>query len=158
LLPMVTTVDDIRQVKEIFEDVKKELRKEDSPFSGEVGLGAMIEVPAAAISVSEILSEVDFINIGTNDLLQYFVAADRDNDAVLRYENFENEAFLWLLRFIIERAAELGKEKDVTVCGEGASYPELVPPLLALGFTSLSITPTAAQSVRDAIARIDLRS
>jgi phosphotransferase system enzyme I (PtsI) len=158
LLPMVTTVDDIRQVKKIFEDVKEELRKEDSPCSDEVCIGAMIEVPAAAIAISEILAEVDFVNIGTNDLLQYFVAADRDNDAVLEYESFENKAFLWLLRFVVERATELGKEKNVTVCGEGASHPELVPLLLDLGFRSLSITPTSAQSVRNAIASIDLRS
>jgi phosphotransferase system enzyme I (PtsI) len=158
LLPMVTTVDDIRGVKKILEDVKGELRKEGIPFSDEVSLGAMIEVPAAAIAIGEILAEVDFVNIGTNDLLQYFVAADRDNDAVLRYENFENKAFLWLLGFIIGQAAELGKENNVTVCGEGASHPELIPILLGLGFRSLSITPTAAQSVRNAIARIDLRS
>jgi phosphotransferase system enzyme I (PtsI) len=158
LLPMVTTVDDIRQVKQIFEDVKEELREEGSPFSDKVGLGAMIEVPAAAVSVSEILAEVDFVNVGTNDLLQYFVAADRDNNEVLRYENFENKAFLWLLQFILKRAEELGKVHEVTICGEIASNPQLVPLLLGLGFRSLSITPTAAQSVRNAIARIDLRS
>jgi phosphotransferase system enzyme I (PtsI) len=158
LLPMVTTVDDIHQVKEILEEVKEELRREGSPFSDEVCLGAMIEVPAAAIAIREILAEVDFVSIGTNDLLQYFVAADRDNEAVLGYENFENKAFLWLLGFIIEQAAELGKEKNVTVCGEGASNPELVPILLGLGFRSLSITPTSAQLVRNAIASIDLRS
>jgi phosphotransferase system enzyme I (PtsI) len=158
LLPMVTTVDEIREVKTIFHDVKEELRKEGLPFSDEVSLGAMIEVPAAAIAIREMLGEVDFVNIGTNDLLQYFVAADRDNDAVLRYENFDNKPFLWLLGYIIERAAELGMENNVTVCGEGASYPELVPLLLGLGFRSLSITPTAAQPVRNAIAKIDLRS
>jgi len=132
------------------------LREEDSPFSDEVCLGAMIEVPAAAIGVSEILGEVDFVNIGTNDLLQYFVAADRDNEAVLRYENFENKAFVWLLRFVVERAAELGKGNEVTICGEIASNPQLVPLLLGLGFRSLSITPTSAQSVRTAIANTDL--
>jgi len=157
LLPMVTTVDDVRQVKKILKDVTEELRKEDTPFSDDVRLGAMIEVPAAAIGIGEILAEVDFVNIGTNDLLQYFVAADRDNEAVLRYENFEDTAFLWLLRFVMERATELGKKDKVTICGEIASNPQLVPLLLALGFRSLSITPTAAQSVRDAIASIDLR-
>ena len=155
---MVTTVDEICQVKEILEDVKKQLYKSDRPFSEAVRVGAMIEVPAAAIAISQILTEVDFVNLGTNELLQYFVAPDRDNDAVLGYENFENNAFLWLLGFVIKQAAELGKEQDVTVCGEGASYPELIPLLLALGFRSLSITPTAAQSVRHAIANIDLRS
>jgi phosphotransferase system enzyme I (PtsI) len=158
LLPMVTTVDDIRGVKKIFEDVKEELRGEDSPFSDEVCLGAMIEVPAAAISVSEILAEVDFVSVGTNDLLQYFVAADRDNEAVLSYEDFENKAFLWLLQFIIKKAVELDKLHEVTICGEIASNPQLVPLLLDLGFRSLSITPTSAQSVRNAIAGVDLRS
>jgi phosphotransferase system enzyme I (PtsI) len=157
LLPMVTTTDDVRQVKKILKDVKEELRKEDTLFSDDVMLGAMIEIPAAAIGVSEILAEVDFVNIGTNDLLQYFVAADRDNEAVLRYENFEDKAFLWLLHFVAERATELGKEDKVTICGEIASNPQLVPLLLDLGFRSLSITPTAAQSVRNAIASIDLR-
>ncbi len=156
LLPMITTVDDIREVKRLFEDVKEELRAEDKPFSTEVQLGAMIEVPAAAIGVGDILAEVDFVNVGTNDLLQYFVAADRDNEAVLRYENLENKAFLWLLGFIIERAAELGQEKNVTICGEIASHPQLVPLLLGLGFRSLSIIPTSAQFVRNAIANTDL--
>jgi phosphotransferase system enzyme I (PtsI) len=158
LIPMITTVDDIKEVKRLFEDVKEKLCEGNKPFSKEVDLGAMIEVPAAAISIGDILAEVDFVNIGTNDLLQYFVAADRDNDAVLRYENFESKAFLWLLRFIIERAAELGKEKNVTICGEVASHPELVPLLLSLGFRSLSITPTSAKSTRNAIANTDLRT
>jgi len=158
LIPMITTVDDIRAVKRLLESVKEELRAEDKPFSEEVQIGAMIEIPAAAIGVGDILAEVDFVNVGTNDLLQYFVAADRDNDAVLKYENFENKAFLWLLGFIIERAAELGKEKNVTICGEGASHPEFVPLLLSLGFRSLSITPTSAQLVRNAIKQTDLRA
>ena len=157
LIPMITTVNDIREVKRLLESVKEELRAEDKLFSKEVELGAMIEVPAAAISVGDILAEVDFINVGTNDLLQYFVAADRDNDAVLMYENFENKAFLWLLGFIIQRAVELGKEKNVIICGEVASHPELVPLLLSLGFRSLSITPTSAKSTRNAIANTDLR-
>ena len=156
LLPMITTVDDIREVKRLFQNVKEELRARNDTFSAEVQLGAMIEVPAAAISISDILAEVDFVNVGTNDLLQYFVAADRDNEAVLKYEDFESRAFLWLLHFIIERAAESGKEKDVTICGEIASHPQLVPLLLGLGFRSLSITPTSAQSVRNAIADTDL--
>ena len=156
LVPMITTVDDIREVKRVFQDVKEELRARNDSFSAEVQLGAMIEVPAAAIDVVDILAEVDFINVGTNDLLQYFVAADRDNEAVLRYEDFENSAFLWLLRFIIERAAESGQQENVTVCGESASYPEFVPLLLRLGYRSLSITPTSAELVRNAIINTDL--
>ena len=157
LFPMITTVDDIKEIKHLIENIKERLRRENKPFSEEIQIGAMIEIPAAAISVGDILTEVDFVNIGTNDLLQYFVAADRDNDAVLRYENFENKAFLWLLGFIIERAAERGKEENVTICGEGASHPEIVPLLLSLGYRSLSITPTSAKLTRTTIANIDLR-
>jgi len=156
LLPMVTTVDDIREVKRVLKTVKGELLAEGRPIPINIKLGAMIEVPAAAVGVEAILKEVDFINIGTNDLLQYFVAADRDNEAVLRYEDFENNAFLWLLRYIIEKAVALGKEQDVTICGESASNPEFVPLLLNLGFRSLSITPTSAQPIRNAIAITDL--
>jgi phosphotransferase system enzyme I (PtsI) len=156
LLPMITTVDDIREVKSLLKGVKKELRGEGKQFSSEVQLGAMIEVPAAAIGIRDILTEVDFVSVGTNDLLQYFVAADRDNEAVLRYGDSENKAFLWLLRFIIQEAAAVDREKSVTICGEIASHPHLVPLLLALGFRSLSITPTSAQLVRNAIANIDL--
>jgi phosphotransferase system enzyme I (PtsI) len=157
MLPMVTTVDEVREVKRLFKDIKEELHGEGNVFSDEVCLGAMIEVPAAAIGITEILAEVDFVSVGTNDLLQYFVAADRDNEAVLRYEDFQNKAFLWLLRFVIERAAELGKEHEVTICGEIASNAQFVPLLLGLGFRSLSITPTSAQSIRNAIAHVDLR-
>jgi phosphotransferase system enzyme I (PtsI) len=156
LIPMITTVNDMREVKGLLQKVKEELRARNDSFSAEVQLGAMIEVPAAAISISDILAEVEFVNVGTNDLLQYFVAADRDNEAVLRYEDFENSAFLWLLRFIIEQAVELGQQDNVTVCGEGASHPELVPLLLSLGYRSLSITPTSAELVRNAIANTDL--
>jgi len=156
LLPMITTVDDIREIKRVLKNVKENLLAEDRPIPINIKLGAMIEVPAAAISVGDILKEVDFINVGTNDLLQYFVAADRDNEAVLRYEDFENKAFLWLLRYIIEKGVGLGQDKDVTICGESASNPQLVPHLLGLGFRSLSITPTSAQSVRNAIANTDL--
>lgn len=156
LLPMVTTVDDIREIKRVLKSVREELLAEGRPIPINFKLGAMIEVPAAAVGVDGILKEVDFINVGTNDLLQYFVAADRDNEAVLRYEDFENKAFLWLLRYIMEKAVGLGKEKDVTICGESASNPQLVPLLLGLGFRSLSITPTSAQPVRNAIANTDL--
>ena len=99
-----------------------------------VELGIMIEVPAAAVAVREILAQVDFISLGTNDLLQYFMAADRDNEDVLQYGQADNGAFVWLLRFILEEAAQIGRARDVTICGEIASRPSLVPLLMELGF------------------------
>jgi len=158
LIPMVTTVDDIKNVKQHLESIKEELRSKNMAFSEDIRLGAMVEVPAAAIALRELLSEVDFVSIGTNDLLQYFMAADRDNERVLQYNNPQNSTFIWLLRLIIEQAAEAGREKDVTICGEIASYPDIVPLLLDLGYRSFSISPVAARRVRDAIKSVDLRS
>ncbi len=113
----------------------------------------MIEIPAAAISVQDILAEVDFISLGTNDLLQYFMAADRDNERVVQYNDATAPAFLWLLEHIIDQAAEVGREADVTVCGEIASDPRMVPHLLRLGYRSFSIAPVAATTVRDVCAK-----
>jgi len=156
LLPMITTVDDLRQARRQVEIAKEELNADGSSFSEDFQLGAMIEVPAAAIATREILAEVDFLSVGTNDLLQYFMAADRDNESVLQYSHADNDAFVWLLRHIIEQAGDLGREKDVTICGEMASRPHLIPLLLQLGYRSLSISPVAAGRVRDAIASVDL--
>ena len=158
LLPMVTTKDEIKQVKEHLEIVKKELRMKKKPFSSDVTLGAMIEVPAAAIAVADILEEVDFISVGTNDLLQYFMAADRDNEDVLQYRDYTNAAFLYLLRFIIEQATKMGRAEDVSFCGEMASNPSLLPILLRFGFRSFSISPISAHAVRKVVAKTDLNN
>ncbi len=118
-----------------------------------VVLGAMVEVPAAAITVQDILAEVDFISLGTNDLLQYFMAADRNNERVLHYSDATAPAFLWLLEYIIDQAGSMGRAADVTVCGEIASDPRVVPHLLRLGYRSFSIAPVAATMVREVCAR-----
>jgi phosphotransferase system enzyme I (PtsI) len=156
LFPMITTVNDIIQIKTHVQEVKKELRAEGKPFSPHVKLGAMIEIPAAAVAIQDILREVDFVSVGTNDLIQYFMAADRDNEAVLHYSDSTNTAFMHLLRFIIERAGEVGRAEDVTICGEMASDPRLVLPLIHLGYRSFSISPVSAESIRDVISNIDL--
>ncbi len=156
LFPMITTVNDIIEVKKHLQEVKNELRDESTPFSPHVKLGAMIEIPAAAVAIQDILREVDFVSVGTNDLIQYFMAADRDNEAVLHYSDSTNAAFMHLLRFIIESAAEMGRAEDVTICGEMASDPRLVLPLINLGYRSLSISPVSAESIRDGISSIDL--
>ncbi len=156
LIPMVSTPEDIIAVKQHIEEAKKDLRRESVPFSEDTMLGAMVEIPAAAIAMNDILSEVDFVSIGTNDLLQYFMAADRDNERVLKYNDIENRAFLWLLQFMIERATEIGRQDDITVCGEVASRPDFIPRLLAFGYRSFSISPVAAASVRKACAGTDL--
>ena len=156
LFPMVTTVNDIIEIKREVEKVKEELRAEGNKFSSHVTLGAMIEIPAAAVAIQDILREVDFVSVGTNDLIQYFMAADRDNEAVLHYGDNTNTSFVYLLRFMIERAFELGRVGDITICGEMASDPHLIPLLIDIGYRSFSISPVTAQSIRKVISNIDL--
>jgi len=148
LIPMVTTLDDIAQTKQILAEVKQALRKEGAEFLDSIKLGVMIETPAAAIATRDILSRVDFINLGTNDLLQYFMAADRDNEEVVDYNDPTNPAFLWLLEFILAEAGKTGREDDVAICGEIASNLEMIPKLLRMGYRSFSIAPIIADSFR----------
>ena len=88
LLPVVTTVDEVRLARQHIETVRTELCASGTPHSSDTKLGVMIEVPAAAIAMREMLAEADFVSVGTNDLLQHFMAADRDNEEVLKYNNF----------------------------------------------------------------------
>lgn len=153
---MVTTVDEMIEIKGHVDAVKEELGAEGRSFSSQVKLGAMVEIPAAALAIQDILHEVDFVSAGTNDLIQYFMAADRDNEAVLRYGDSTNKVFVDLLRFMIQRAAEIGRVRDVSVCGEMASDPRLIPLLIDMEYRSFSISPVSAHDVREVISNVDL--
>jgi len=156
LYPMVTDLDDIRKAKEQVSLAKEELRREGMPYSNDLRVGAMIEVPSAAILTTEILAEVDFVSVGTNDLIQYFTGADRDNPEVLGYQDPTGAAFRWLLEFVISKAREAGREQDVTICGEIASDPQMVPILLRMGFRSLSISPAQTEIVRSCVSNVSV--
>lgn len=116
-----------------------------------VKVGAMIEVPSAALGVSEILPMVDFVSIGTNDLLQYLTASDRDNVAVIDYQRPESAGIFAVVRHVMDAARSAGMERDVTVCGELASDPDAARALAGIGITSLSIAPNTAPMVREAM-------
>ncbi len=155
LIPMVTTLDDIAQTKQILAEAEQSLKKEGARFLESIEMGAMIETPAAAIATQEILSRVDFVNLGTNDLLQYFMAVDRDNEQVMDYNDPANPAFLWLLEFILAEAGKTGRENDVSICGEIASDPGMIPQLLKIGYRSFSIAPVVAGPFRKLCAGED---
>jgi len=151
LIPMVARIEDLRQARAHLEKAKGALAAEGVPFSRDIPLGAMIEIPSAAISSREILEEADFISIGTNDLVQYFTAADRDNPDVLTYQDTRDPAFVWLLEYIAKSAREAGRMDDVSICGEMASDPEMIAVLVRLGYRTLSVSPAMAESVRRAV-------
>jgi len=158
LFPMVTTIDDVIRAKEHVVRVKEELSSQHPLFSYNARLGVMLEIVSAAIAVEKILSEVDFISVGTNDLIQYFTATDRDNEAVYSYGDIHNESVIFLLKYIIEKAMKMHRVEDVTICGEVASEPEDIPLLLRMGYRSFSISPVMAQPIRDAVGATKLPS
>jgi len=151
LLPMVTNSEDILAARVHMEEVRAELEQERIPFNRTVRIGAMVEVPSAALSIAELLRNVDFVSIGTNDLLQYLTASDRDNPEVIAYQSLEASGLQILLKSIMEQARAMGRERDVQVCGEIASDPEGAKFLVQIGITSLSISPNSAPAVREAI-------
>jgi phosphotransferase system enzyme I (PtsI) len=141
LFPMISSVEEIRQVRELFESTKMELRKEGIPFDERIPFGIMIEVPSVAIVAGRIVKEVDFMSIGTNDLIQYTLAVDRDNDLVNSLYQPLHPAVLRLIQTVTEVAKKANK--PVTLCGEMAGDPKYIPLLVGLGLTDLSMNPIA---------------
>jgi phosphoenolpyruvate-protein phosphotransferase len=132
LVPMVTLEEDIQAMREVFETMCTEFGMQQRP-----AFGAMIETPAAALSVPAIAQHVDFLCVGTNDLTQYTLAAGRDDPTVNRYFRDTHASLLRLLGIIVADAGET----PLTLCGELAGREEMLPQLLAMGFRSLSVAP-----------------
>ncbi|MDH5834384.1 phosphoenolpyruvate--protein phosphotransferase [Luteimonas kalidii] len=149
LVPMVSGREEVLAVAALLRDVARELRSEGHEIAEHVPLGAMIEVPAAAIALPTFIGSVDFISVGTNDLTQYLLAADRGNDALGELYSPLHPAMLLLLRNVIRTARARGK--PVAVCGEMAGDAALTPLLLALGLEEFSLHPATLLEVRRAI-------
>jgi phosphotransferase system enzyme I (PtsI) len=149
LVPMVSGREEVLAVAALLREVARELRSEGHEIAEQVPLGAMIEVPAAAIALPTFIGLVDFISVGTNDLTQYLLAADRGNDALGELYSPLHPAMLLLLRNVIRTARARGK--PVAVCGEMAGDAALTPLLLALGLEEFSLHPATLLEVRRAI-------
>jgi phosphotransferase system enzyme I (PtsI) len=141
LFPMISSVEEIRQIRDLFELTKGELRKEGIPFDEGIPFGIMIEIPSAAILADQLAKEVDFFSIGTNDLVQYTLAVDRNNDLVTDIYKPLNPAVLRLIQKVVQVANQTGKK--VTLCGEMAGTPAYIPLLVGLGLTDLSMNPSS---------------
>ncbi|WP_431263990.1 phosphoenolpyruvate--protein phosphotransferase [Roseateles chitinivorans] len=153
LIPMVAHLAEIRQVQEAAKRVKAQLDEVGQAY-GEVELGVMVEVPAAAIMLPQLLKHVDFVSIGTNDLIQYTLAIDRADEAVAHLYDPWHPAVLHLLANSIGQARALGKE--VSVCGEMAGDAAFTDLLLGMGLTSFSMHPSQIPSVKQRILRADV--
>lgn len=154
LVPMVSSREEIRRVRRMLDSVAVDLRREGHEIAEEVPLGAMIEVPAAAIALPSFIGAIDFLSIGTNDLVQYLLAADRNNEALGELYTPLHPAVLRLIRDVIRLSKARGK--SVAVCGEMAGDPAFAPLLLALGLEEFSLHPATLLELRRAIRDLDL--
>jgi phosphotransferase system enzyme I (PtsI) len=153
LVPMITSAGEIAEVRALIEACARELRSSGHEITDHYELGAMIEVPAAAIALPTIIRNVDFIAIGTNDLTQYLLAADRNNDGLGELYDPLHPAVLKLLAQIIATGARA--KKPVTLCGEMAADTRCTPLLVALGLTGFSMHPSSLLEVRQAVVACD---
>ena len=149
LVPMVTFERDMQQMRELLVAVAGEMGIENLP-----PLGAMIETPAAALTVGQIAKHADFLSVGTNDLTQYTLVAGRDNATVSGYYEDTHPSMLRLLGIIIAEASG----KPVTICGEMAGRADVIPTLLEIGFRALSISPPLIPTTKELIRSLDTRN
>ena len=149
LIPMITSLNEIIKTKELINNAKLELKKERKKFTNKYELGIMIEVPACALQADELAKHVDFMSIGTNDLIQYTLAIDRIDDEVSSLYDPTNPAVLLLIKKVIESCNK--SRIDVTVCGEMAGEKSYTKLLLGLGLESFSMHPQAIPEVKDII-------
>jgi len=149
LLPLVTSPGEIREVRRLLEREAEDLQAKRIPHRAGVPLGAMIETPAAAGIADLLARDADFLSVGTNDLIQYALAVDRGNPSVAALYDPLHPAILRMLRFVLRAGAQRGV--PVSLCGEMAADPALVPVLVGLGFRELSVPPRAIPPVRDAV-------
>jgi phosphotransferase system enzyme I (PtsI) len=146
MLPLVVTVDEVRQTRELLSEAAAELASDGVAFRGDVPLGVMIETPAAAVAADTLASEVAFFSIGTNDLVQYTLAVDRGNANLAQRFTPLHPAVLRLIRRTVEVAEERGIE--AAVCGEMASHPLMAVALLGLGLRQMSVNPRSVAAIK----------
>ncbi|MQS89033.1 phosphoenolpyruvate--protein phosphotransferase [Companilactobacillus mishanensis] len=152
MFPMIGTLQEFRDAKKVFEEEKAKLVADGVKVSDEIQLGMMMEVPAAAILADQFAKEVDFFSIGTNDLIQYTMAADRGNEHVSYLYQPYNPSILRLVKHVIESAHKEGKLAGM--CGEAAGDNIMVPLLLAMGLDEYSMSATSVLRVRSLMKKL----
>ena len=152
MFPMITSVEEVRRIKEITEEVKAELTELSIPFK-DVELGIMIETPAAALISDELAKEVDFFSIGTNDLTQYTLAIDRQNAKLNEFYQPHHKAILKLIEMVVKNAHAAGIWAGI--CGELGADLSLTETFLKMGVDELSVSPAMVLRVRKAVRETD---
>ena len=152
LFPMISTVEEVRKIRRLLDRARMALHRQKVPYGESVSFGVMVEVPAAAECIDHILAEVDFVSIGSNDLVQYLMAADRDNPRVAALCDPLHPAVLRVLKRIIGRCVR--KNKPVTLCGEMAGRPMGLLPLIGMGLRRMSMSPAFVPAIKELVRSI----
>lgn len=154
LIPMLSSLTELRQTLLLIERAKQSLRLEKIAFNNDIEVGGMIEIPAAALCAEAFAKELDFLSIGTNDLIQYSLAIDRTDDSVSHLYNPLHPAILQLIEITLKAGKKLGKK--VSICGEMAGDSKLTRLLLGLGLRQFSMHPSHILSVKHQVLQSDL--
>ena len=154
MFPLISNIMELRQSRMILGDVMEDLEEQGIPYRENIPVGIMVEVPSVAIQAKTFCHEVDFMSIGTNDLIQYTVAVDRGNERIASLYSGAHPAVISLIQGVV-RAADKA-QVDVSLCGEMASAPEYTMLLVGLGLRSLSITPPALPEVKQIIRAVSI--
>ena len=149
MFPMIIALEEVLEIKEIVEEVKKELDDEGIPYNKETQLGIMIETPAAAVISDDLAKEVDFFSVGTNDLTQYTTAVDRQNANLEKFYHPHHKALLRLIKMAADNAHKNGIW--IGICGELGADMELTEAFLAMGIDELSVSPACILPLRKKI-------
>lgn len=149
MFPMIISLEEVKKIKEILEEAKQELQNEHMPYSEDVEIGIMIETPAAALISDVLAPEVDFFSVGTNDLIQYTLAADRQNPKLDAFVDTHHEAVMRLISYAAENAHKHGKW--IGICGELGADTSLTERFIKMGIDELSVSPSCVLKVREQV-------
>ncbi|HVW36165.1 MAG TPA: putative PEP-binding protein, partial [Pirellulales bacterium] len=154
MFPLISTMLELRQAKMVLADVIEDLEEHGLPFRRDIKVGMMVEVPSAVVMVDRFIEEVDFLSIGTNDLIQYTLAVDRSNKDVSALYTASDPAVLRLIDMAVKAGGRTGK--PINLCGQMSGSPTYTMLLLGLGFRQLSVTPSAIPEIKRICRRLTI--
>ncbi|MCG6158428.1 phosphoenolpyruvate--protein phosphotransferase [Rubinisphaera margarita] len=155
MFPLVSSLLEFRQARLIVREVMEDLEEQKIPFNSEVSLGIMVEVPATVLMAEEFAREVDFFSIGTNDLIQYTLAADRSDPQVAKWHNPADPAIIRMIDMVVKAAKN--HDIPVSVCGQMSSDPRCVPLLIGMGIRQISVSPHAIPEIKEVIRNLTIK-